>query len=113
MTTRSIDSWRFVAAANLLITKARGVTLAEAFAMSLPLICYRSLPGQEARNERFAEMAGVALLARTPGDLKRTVGLAFSDPILRKLRENIRLIATPEAARAGGRGDARRGKPAG
>jgi processive 1,2-diacylglycerol beta-glucosyltransferase len=92
---------RFMAAADLLITKAGGVTLAEAFATGLPLICYRSLPGQEARNERFAEMAGVALLARTPGDLKRTVSLALSDPLLlRKLRENIRLIAKPGAARA-------------
>jgi processive 1,2-diacylglycerol beta-glucosyltransferase len=91
---------RFMAAADLLITKAGGVTMAEAFAAGLPLICYRSLPGQEARNERFAEMAGVALLARTPEDLKRSVTLALTDAVLlRKLRENIRLVARPEAAR--------------
>jgi processive 1,2-diacylglycerol beta-glucosyltransferase len=92
---------RFMAAADLLITKAGGMTLAEAFATGLPLICYRSLPGQEARNERFAEMAGAALLARTPEDLKRAVGLALSDPLLlRKLKENIRLVAKPNAALA-------------
>lgn len=33
-----------------LLTKAGGVTLTEAFAMSLPVIVYRPLPGQEAGN---------------------------------------------------------------
>ena len=59
-----VDNVRqLIAAADFLVTKAGGLTLAEALAAELPVISFGSLPGQESRNERFAAMAGVALVA--------------------------------------------------
>ena len=59
-----VDNIRqLMGAADFLVTKAGGLTLREALAADLPVISFGSLPGQEARNERFAAMAGVALVA--------------------------------------------------
>jgi processive 1,2-diacylglycerol beta-glucosyltransferase len=89
-----------MAAADLLITKAGAVTLAEAFALGLPVLCFGSLPGQEARNQRVAEMSGAALVARTASSLRDTVELLRSDPLLlRKLRSAAKLLRRPDAAR--------------
>src|SRR4029453_7738439 len=54
-----------LAAVDLLVTKAGGMTLAEATAAGVPLLLYGSLPGQERGNERFASRAGIALVARS------------------------------------------------
>lgn len=96
------DSVRqLMAAADLLVTKAGGVTLAEALAAELPVVCFGSLPGQESRNERFVGMTGVALRAQTGDDLRRILSLALNNPeILRNLRGKIREIRRPDAARA-------------
>lgn len=92
---------QLMAAADLLVTKAGGVTLAEALAAELPIVCFGSLPGQESRNERFAGMTGVALRARAADDLRRALSLALTDPeILRNLRGKIRDIRRPDGARA-------------
>ncbi len=91
----------FMAAADLLVTKAGGVTLAEALAAELPVLCFGSLAGQELRNERFAGMAGVALAARNRAELTHSLTLALTDPLLLgKFRERIRVIRRPEAARS-------------
>jgi len=95
-----VDNVRhFMAAADFLVTKAGGLTLGEALAAELPVICFGSLPGQEARNERFAAMAGVALVASSGAQLQRVIGAALRDPILlRNMRERIRLYRRPRAA---------------
>lgn len=91
---------QFMGAADLLITKAGGVTLAEALAAEVPLLCFGSLQGQEVRNERFAGMAGIALTARSREELRKSLTLAVTDPLLlRTLRERIRGIRRPGAAR--------------
>jgi processive 1,2-diacylglycerol beta-glucosyltransferase len=90
---------QFMAAADLLVTKAGGVTLAEAMAVDLPMVCFGSLPGQEARNERFATRAGIALLARSPDELVETIFRPFDDPgVWRSLRDNLRRLRRPRAA---------------
>ncbi len=96
-----VDNVRqLMAAADFLVTKAGGLTLGEALAADLPVICFGSLPGQEARNERFAAMAGVALVASSPAQLQRVIGAALRDPVLLKnIRERIRLYRRPQAAR--------------
>ena len=87
-----------MAAADLLVTKAGGMTLAEALAAELPLLLYGSLPGQERRNERFASRAGIALAARSPRDLARLLERALAEPeLLEHLRESIRRVRRPDA----------------
>jgi processive 1,2-diacylglycerol beta-glucosyltransferase len=90
-----------MAAADLLVTKAGGMTLAEAIATGLPVVTYGSLPGQERRNERFATRAGIALAARSPRELATTLDRALGDPaILERLRRNIRRMHRPSPAGA-------------
>jgi processive 1,2-diacylglycerol beta-glucosyltransferase len=93
------DVRTLMAAADLLITKAGGMTLAEALAAELPLLLYGSLPGQEQRNERFASRAGVALAARSRRELARLLERALGEPeLLEHLRERIRRVRRPDAA---------------
>jgi processive 1,2-diacylglycerol beta-glucosyltransferase len=88
-----------MAAADFLVTKAGGLTLAEALAAELPVICFGSLPGQETRNERFAAMAGVGLVAGSGAQLQRVIAAALRDPVLlRDIRERIVLYRRPRAA---------------
>jgi processive 1,2-diacylglycerol beta-glucosyltransferase len=96
------DSVRqLMAAADLLVTKAGGVTLAEALAAELPIVCFGSLPGQESGNERFVGMRGAALRARDAAELRNALCQALTDPgILRNVRGKIREIRRPDAARA-------------
>jgi len=92
---------RMMAAADLLVTKAGGMTLAEALAAETPLLLYGSLPGQERRNERFASRAGVALVAHDRRQLARLLERALADPgLLETLRERMRAYRRPGAAAA-------------
>jgi len=91
---------RLMAAADLIVTKAGGMTLAEAMAAEAPLLLYGSLPGQEQRNERFASRAGVALAARSSRDLARLLERALAEPeLLDHLRDSMRRVRRPEATR--------------
>ena len=90
---------QFMAAADLLVTKAGGVTLAEAMAAELPMVFFGSLPGQESRNERFATAVGVALVAKSRAELRDAIFRPFDDSsVFRSLRENIRRVGRPLAA---------------
>jgi processive 1,2-diacylglycerol beta-glucosyltransferase len=93
------DVRSLMAAADLLVTKAGGMTLAEALAAEVPLLLYGSLPGQERRNERFAARAGVALVARSRRELPRLLERALGEPgLLEHLRARIRRVRRPDAA---------------
>jgi processive 1,2-diacylglycerol beta-glucosyltransferase len=89
-----------MAAADVLVSKAGGMTLAEAMAAELPLLTYGSLPGQERRNEHFASRAGIALVARRQRELGRALERALSEPkLLDRLREQMRRVRRPDASR--------------
>src|SRR3989442_8326797 len=86
-------------AADLLVTKAGGLTLAEATAAELPVLAYGSLPGQERRNERFAARAGIGLVALSYLELVHLLDPALGDPdLLERLRGPIRRVPRPPAA---------------
>jgi processive 1,2-diacylglycerol beta-glucosyltransferase len=94
------DVRTLMAAADVLITKAGGMTLAEALAAEIPLLLYGSLPGQEHRNERFAARAGIALAARSRRDLGRLLERALAEPeLLEHLRARMRHLRRPDATR--------------
>ena len=91
---------QLMAAADVLVTKAGGVSLAEALAGELPIVCFGSLPGHEARNERFVVECSAALAARSLGQLGRTLRSALGNPdVCARLREGIRALRRPHAAR--------------
>jgi processive 1,2-diacylglycerol beta-glucosyltransferase len=92
---------QLMAAADLLVTKAGGVSLAEAIACELPTICFGSLAGPEKRNERFVVEAGAALRARSAAELSSAVDHALSDPsALKALGQRMGEIRRPATARA-------------
>src|SRR3989441_41284 len=92
------DVRRLMIAADLLVTKAGGLTLAEATAAELPVLAYGSLPGQERRNERFAARAGIGLVARSYLELVHLLDRALGDPdLLERLRARIRRVRRPDA----------------
>lgn len=89
-----------MAAADLLVTKAGGMTLAEALTAGVPLLLFGSLPGQERQNAAFAARAGVALVARSRADLERLLECALGEPSLADgMRARQRTLARPAAAR--------------
>ncbi len=59
------DVWNWMRCADVLVSKAGGVTAAEATALGLPLLFFRPLPGQEMGNVRFLEAAGAAVRVET------------------------------------------------
>jgi processive 1,2-diacylglycerol beta-glucosyltransferase len=89
-----------MAASDLLVTKAGGMTLAEAMAAELPLLTFGSLPGQERQNERFASRAGIALSARSTRELEALIDRALTTPaLLEQLKGRMRRVRRPDASR--------------
>jgi processive 1,2-diacylglycerol beta-glucosyltransferase len=94
------DVATLMAAADVLVTKAGGMTIAEALAAEVPLVAYGSLPGQERRNERFVSRAGIALVARSPRELGVALARALGEPhVVEHLRTRIRQTRRPDATR--------------
>lgn len=56
----NVEEW--MAMADLIVTKAGGITVTEALAMELPMLIYRPIPGQEVANADFAVASGAARL---------------------------------------------------
>lgn len=54
-----------MAISDLIVTKPGGVTVTEALALSIPLILFRPLPGQEEDNARFLTRSGAAIAAHS------------------------------------------------
>jgi len=79
---------KFMAMADLIVTKPGGLTLTESIAMRLPLLIYRPIPGQEEANARFAEQAGVAVCVKSPAEAQAFLLSVREDPsILSRMRE--------------------------
>ena len=87
-------------AADLLVTKPGGVTLAEAFCCRVPVLAFDPLPGQEEGNARFAVAHGAAELATTPRHLAElATELRWSPPRRAELARGGAALARPTAAR--------------
>lgn len=86
-------------AADLLITKAGGVTTAEAMAMGLPTLIFRPIPGQEEANTDYLCEHGAALQARNTDELQRACDRLLSDRELRaQMRAACLRLGRPHAA---------------
>lgn len=90
-----------MSAADVLISKPGGMTVAEALCRELPLILYSPIPGQEEANARFLQDKGAALCAHSAIDVVKYVqALLFTqdDKLLAGLEKNIRALKRPLAA---------------
>lgn len=90
-----------MAAADLLITKPGGVTVAEALSVGVPMILTHPIPGPEEWHVRHLEHSGVAVTAHSLAEISQLTGGLLANP--QKLREMARRmpdLARPDAAHA-------------
>ena len=88
-------------ACDLVVSKAGGLTCAEALVKHAPLVVFRPTPGQEVGNVRYLEAGGAAVHADSLDTVAATVSRWLSDPeALRRARENAAALAKPDAAEA-------------
>ncbi len=93
------DMAALMRSADLLITKAGGLTLAEAYCCELPVVIHDVLPGQEAGNLEYVRRAGAAEHSSNPRELVRIVSGLATDPVRRaRLAESGARLARPHAA---------------
>jgi UDP-N-acetylglucosamine:LPS N-acetylglucosamine transferase len=87
-------------ASDLLVTKAGGLTLAEAFCCAVPVVIHDVLPGQEAGNLEYMLDHGAAVYAPMPSALVQTITALAADPARRQqLAACGARLARPNAAR--------------
>jgi processive 1,2-diacylglycerol beta-glucosyltransferase len=85
--------------AELMVSKAGGMTLAEAACVGVPLLLVHPLPGQERGNTDVMVHHGAALHVRTEYDVTRSVTALLDNPeLLRMMRQKALALGTPDAA---------------
>ena len=88
-------------AADLLITKPGGVTVAEALAVGVPMLLTHPIPGPEERHVRYLEQNGLAVRARNLEEIPQLAHQLLSSPEkLAEMARRARELARPDAARA-------------
>lgn len=90
----------WMAAADLLVSKAGPGTIAEALACGLPMILSSFVPGQETGNVRYVEENGVGVYRSEPAEIAALVDawLAPGNAELAALAARARNLARPDAA---------------
>jgi len=97
--TREMD--QYMAAADLLVGKAGGLTTSEALARGLPMALVDPIPGQEERNADHLLEAGAAIRCNNlPAAAWKIAGLLDDPEKLRSMREAAGKMARPNAAGA-------------
>jgi processive 1,2-diacylglycerol beta-glucosyltransferase len=90
-----------MAVADLLITKPGGLTTAEALSAGLPMIVTHPIPGPEERHVRYLAEQGVAVQAKTLGEIPQLVTRMLSKPEnLAEISRRQRDMSRPDAAHA-------------
>jgi len=90
----------FMAAANILVTKAGPGTISEALNASLPMILYSRLPGQEDGNITYVTREGAGIWAPQPELIVASLEKWLRSPDqLSRAADACRRLARPQAAR--------------
>ncbi|MBX5467928.1 MAG: glycosyltransferase [Firmicutes bacterium] len=88
-----------MAAAELVITKAGGLTVSEALALGRPLLLVRPVPGQEAGNAAWLSRQGAAVVATDSADVAQKALALLKDPQrLAGLAQASARLGRPQAA---------------
>jgi len=92
---------QYMAAADLLIGKAGGLTTSEALARGLPMALIEPIPGQEERNADHLLEAGAAIRCNNlPAAAWKIAGLLNNPPRLERMRQAASQMGRPGAAAA-------------
>ena len=88
-----------MACADLMITKAGGLTVSEALTTRLPLVIYKPIPGQEEENAVFLKKIGAGRVAKTKEELVSIVKSLFAKPVeLQKMQAVAAAVVPGRAA---------------
>jgi len=84
---------------NLIVSKSGGISISEIMSMGCPMVIMDPIPGQEEYNRDYLVQNNAALFARNPKELGKILSSLIREPErLKKLAENVRRIAKPNAA---------------
>ena len=90
---------RFMACADIIVTKPGGLTSAECLAARLPMVLHNVIPGQEERNADFLVEQGVALQASDAAAVESQVRYLIAHPEVRqRMARQAHAAARPRAA---------------
>jgi processive 1,2-diacylglycerol beta-glucosyltransferase len=93
------DMDRYMAAADLLVGKAGGLTSSEALSRGLPMALIEPIPGQEERNADHLLEAGAAIRCNNlPAAAWKIAQLLDDPPRMERMRAAARSMARPHAA---------------
>jgi processive 1,2-diacylglycerol beta-glucosyltransferase len=88
-----------VETADLVVTKAGGLTVSECMVKGLPMVLVSPIPGQEEKNAEFVRRSGAGIVVEDPIGLAGAVhDLLISPRTMENFRHNARLFAKPLAA---------------
>ncbi len=88
-----------MAASDLLIGKAGGMTAAEALAVGLPILVFEPNPGQEAINTDYLVASGAAVRAKSLDELASLVEKLLAPGALEPLRRKANFLGRPASAK--------------
>jgi processive 1,2-diacylglycerol beta-glucosyltransferase len=92
---------KYMAAADLMVGKAGGLTTSEALARALPMALIEPIPGQEERNADHLLEAGAAIRCNNLPAAAWKIATLLHDPArLDRMRDAARKLAKPAAAAA-------------
>jgi len=90
---------KYMAAADLMVGKAGGLTTSEALARALPMALIAPIPGQEERNADHLLEAGAAIRCNNlPATAWKIAALLDDPPRLQRMRDAARSLGRPGAA---------------
>lgn len=93
-----------MAISDVLITKAGGVTIAEALAMETPMILYGIIPGHEEENAQFLINNNAALMAQNSKELEMKINSLLTDKgLVERIKQEDRRLKRPASAIDGAR----------
>ncbi|EYB67621.1 monogalactosyldiacylglycerol synthase [Deinococcus phoenicis] len=87
-----------LAAADLVVGKAGGLTVAEATTLGVPLVIFEPIPGQEEHNADYLVRHGAGLWAHTLAEVRRAVLRALDPDERARLGANAHALSVPDAA---------------
>ena len=97
----TVEMDRYMAAADLLVGKAGGLTTSECLARGLPMALIEPIPGQEERNADHLLEAGAAIRCNNLPAAAWKIATLLDDPArLNRMREAARRLGKPAAAAA-------------
>ncbi len=87
-------------AARMIVTKAGGVTTAEALALGVPMVIFRPIPGQEEANTQYLARHGAARIAEDTAELEaHCEELLVRDDLWQGMHAAALTLGRPDAAR--------------